>query len=228
MWSAFLNPPFLTNEIVSIGENGHITLRLSNYAIPSDDGPEIGVFTNAGLVETDFPNGQAAPTIDPNDDSTSFGMDPAVVEVSEDGVNFFALNNGQEILFDIPSNGYTDAVSPFDDSPGTMESDPTKPFLEELSSFEGLRYSEMLSLLGGAAGGKWLDISDSGLDRVGFIRFRVDDDGDEDTGLNFELDAIAVSSSATGALVPEPHSLWLITTLGGLITYERPRRAWSR
>src|SRR5215216_4313944 len=28
------NPPFRSNEIVSVGEGGQLTLRLSNYAIP--------------------------------------------------------------------------------------------------------------------------------------------------------------------------------------------------
>ncbi len=212
------NPPFLTDQIVSIGENGHVTLRLSHYAIPADNGPEIGVFTNAGLVETDFPNGQAAETILPNDGVTSFGMDQAVVEVSENGTHFVTLNGGLPILFDIPTNGFTDTVSPFDTMPGSVKSDPFKPFLGRLSEFNGLNYGQMLSLLDSSAGGTWLDISETGLSRVGFIRFSIGDDGDSDLRLNFELDAVAVAGSATGAIVPEPEGFWLVTLGGAMIT----------
>ena len=53
------NPPFGQNEIVSVGEGGHIMLRLSHYAIPQAAGPEIGVFENVGLIDINYPNGQA-------------------------------------------------------------------------------------------------------------------------------------------------------------------------
>src|SRR5262245_40402166 len=55
------NPSFGTNELVSVGEGGHLTLRLSRYAIPQPPaaGPEIGIFENVGLSDTSFPNGVA-------------------------------------------------------------------------------------------------------------------------------------------------------------------------
>ena len=57
-----------------------------------------------------------------------------------------------------------------------MPSDFQKPFTGNLSSFNGLRYfdaanPDMLDLLAGSGGGKWLDISGTGLAQVGFIRF---------------------------------------------------------
>ena len=69
--------PFLSSEVVSVGEGGQITLQLSHYAIPQAAGPEIGVFENIGIIDTDYPNGHAgSPT-------ATFGpLDSAVVEVT--------------------------------------------------------------------------------------------------------------------------------------------------
>ena len=219
------NPPFGTNEIVSIGEGGHITLRLTHFVVIDDSGPEIGVFTNAGLVEKDFPNGQAAQEIFPNDDDTSFGIDAAYVEVSEDGLTFVPLNGGESILFDIPTNGYTDVTNPFDTTPGLSPSDFSKPWVGGLTDFNGLDYAAMRTLLDGSAGGKWLDLSDTELDQVGFIRFSVMDDGDEDTGLNFELDAVSIAGGFLGGPVPEPASSCALVTIGGLLMIRRKRGA---
>jgi hypothetical protein len=202
------NPPFMTNEIVSIGEGGHLTLRLSNYIVPQAAGPELGVFANVGLADSDFPNGFFdAPY-------TVFGVDSALVDVSEFGTTWIELG---EFVFDIPANGYADAATAFDDTPGSVETDFGKPFEGGLADFQDRRLadnggSSILDLLDGSGGGNWLDISAAGLDRVGFIRFRIADDGDMGTGLNFELDAVSIATAALGGqTVPEP-AAWLLLT----------------
>jgi hypothetical protein len=196
------NPPFGTNEIVSVGEGGHIVLRLSHYAIPQPAGPEIGVFENVGLVDLNYPNGQAGSP------AGTFGpLDSATVEVSEDGDEWVSLG---DITFDVPTNGYTDLADPYWSKPGGVPSDFQKPFLGSLSSFDGLRYSDasgpdILEALSGSGGGTWLDISAAGLTQVGFIRFTLDNDLDANTSLNFELDAVSIASGAVGSpIVPEP------------------------
>src|SRR6185503_2233242 len=68
------------------GEGGHLTLRLSNYAIPNASGPEIGIFENVGLIDDDYPNGI---TTGP---AGKFGTDNALVEVSADGISWRGLN----------------------------------------------------------------------------------------------------------------------------------------
>ena len=222
------NPPFSTDELVSIGEGGHITLRLARFAMVGDSGLHIGVFTNAGLVETDFPHGQAADELVANDGGVStFGMDAASVEVSEDGVHFIALNNGEPILFDIPTNGYTDVTNPFDTEPGSSLTDPSKPWSGGLSAFDGLNYAAIVTLLDGSAGGKWLDLSGTGLDQVGYIRFSVADDGDDETRLNFEIDAVSVAQGFLGAPVPLPTSSFLFIGAGGLMMIQTKRGARS-
>jgi hypothetical protein len=216
------NPPFRPNEIVSIGEGGQLTLRLSNYAIPQSGGAlEIGVFEAVGIADTNFPNGQAGSP------ATAFGPDRAVVEVSADGTGWINLGN---LLFDTPTNGYTDLTNPYSSTAGSALSDFQQPFAGNLTSFSGLRYSDpanfdMLDLLAGSGGGTWLDISGTGLPQVGYIRFSVLDDGNPSINQNFELDAVSISHAALGgATVPEPAAaiLAIIALCSGLAL--RPQR----
>jgi hypothetical protein len=202
------NPPFGTNEIVSVGEGGQITLRLSNYAIPQPGAtPEIGVFENVGIGDANYPNGQAGTP------ATTFGSDIALVEVSPDGASWISLGN---LLFNLPANGYTDLPDPYSATAGSAPSDFQQPFTGTLSSFNGLRYSDptnfdMLDLLAGSGGGNWLDLSGTGLAQVGYIRFSVPDDGNPGTSKNFEVDGVSISHAAMGGpTVPEPASSLLI------------------
>ena len=55
--------------------------------------------------------------------------------------------------------------------------------------------------LAGSGGGKWLDISGTGLAQVGYIRFSVADDMNVESRLSFELDAVSISHGAVGRLV---------------------------
>jgi hypothetical protein len=205
------SPPFLTSEIVSVGEGGHITLRLSHYAIPQADAPEIGVFENLGLIDTNFPNGVAGSP------ATAFGIDTALIDVSTDGANWVSLGN---VAFDVPANGYTDVTDPFASVPGSVPSDFQLPFTGGLNSFSSLRYfdaggPDMLELLAGSGGGKWLDISGTGLAQVGFIRFSLADDMNATSGLNFEIDAVSIARAAMGtAVVPEPEAMRLLGFAG--------------
>jgi hypothetical protein len=128
--------------------------------------------------------------------------------VSADGQQWVPLG---DVAFDVPSNGYADATSPFALSPGNLPSDFQRPFTGDLSSFSGLRYFsanfDMQELLAGSGGGKWLDISATGLPQVGYIRFSVADDLNPDSKLNFELDAVSIARGAVGdTIIPEPRT----------------------
>ena len=221
------NPPFLTSEIVSVGEGGQLTLRLSHYAIPQAGGPEIGVFENVGLIDTGFPNGVAGTP------AATFGIDSALVDVSADGTNWVSLGN---VAFDIPANGYTDVTDPFASTAGSVPSDFQKPFTGNLNSFNGLRYfdaanPDMLDLLAGSGGGKWLDISGTGLAQVGFVRFSVADDFNATSRLNFELDAVSIAHAALGAaVVPEPATapVAMLTAVLSALVAARDRRLRRR
>jgi hypothetical protein len=218
------SPPFLNTEIVSVGVGGHLTLRLSNYALPQAVGPEIGVFENFGLVDVVFPNGQAG------NPAGGFGPpDSALVEVSENGTSWASLGN---VVFDVPANGYADLTDPYSATAGNVPSDFQQPFAGGLASFNGLKYfdaaaTDILDVLAGSGGGKWIDISGSGLAQVGFIRFSLPTGGSAGPTLNFEIDGVSVSHAALGGVVvPEPCSLlslWLAPI--GLSMARRRRRA---
>ncbi|MBN1854475.1 MAG: hypothetical protein JW829_17215 [Pirellulales bacterium] len=207
------NPPWGTDEIVSIGEGGSIALRLSHYVLPQVGVLDIGIFVNSGLIDvSSWPDliGQAS---DPA--MIFFGADSANVEVSEDGVVWSSLGN---MPMDIPTNGYSDLTDPYSAAAGTIPSDFQRPFTGTLGSFDGRKYfdadgTDILDVLAGSAGGTWLDLASTGLDRIGYIRFSVADDGDSDTSLNFELDAVTIAHGAAGAAtVPEPPA-WLLALL---------------
>ena len=85
--------------------------------------------------------------------------------------------------------------------------------------------SAMAIMLNGSGGGKWIDISSSGLPQVGYIRFSIADDGNSGTSLNFDLDAVSISHAALGdATVPEPATILLITALLPVVAVRRRLR----
>jgi hypothetical protein len=198
------NTPYKTNDILSIGETGHLTLRLSNYVIPQALGREIGVFTNVGLADDNYPNGKADAV------PTTFGVDSALVEVSENGTIWASLGS---VTFDIPANAYTDLTDPFSLTNGIVPTDSQKPFTGSLTDFAGKTYAgaspNILELLDGSAGGTWLDISSTGLAQVGFIRFTVPENAL--SRISLEVDAVSIASAALGApTVPEPATIFLL------------------
>ncbi len=210
------NPPYKTNDILSIGETGHLTLRLSNYVLPLVGSREIGVFTNVGLADADYPNGQA--DVGP----FTFGVDSALVEVSENGTIWASLGS---VTFDIPANAYTDLTNPFSLANGSAPADFQQPFAGSLSDFANKTYAgaspNILELLDGSAGGTWLDISAAGLAQVGYIRFTVPEN--LATNVSLELDAVSIARAALGApTVPEPATaLLLATALVGWVSQRR-------
>jgi hypothetical protein len=213
------NPPYKTSDLLSIGETGHLTLRLSNYVLPQAGSREIGVFTNVGLADADYPNGQA------DAGPFTFGFDSALVEVSENGTTWASLGN---VTFDIPANAYTDLTDPFSLTNGSAPADFQQPFAGSLSDFANKTYAgaspNILELLAGSAGGTWLDISAAGLAQVGFIRFTVPENLAANVSL--ELDAVSIAHGALGApTVPEPATaLLLAVALVGKVLLNRRAR----
>jgi hypothetical protein len=209
---SLFNPAFESQEVVSVGEGGHLTLRLENFVLVGL-GPDVGVVANAGLIDLDFPNGIAG------NPASAFGVDSAGVQVSADGDAWIDLG---VISFEMPASFYQDS-GPFDTTPGSLVSDFGAPFdpVGGLSAFDGLNHGQFIALLGGSGGGQWLDLSSTGLVKVGFIRFSVADDGNAQNDMNFEIDAVSVANGKVGGVAPEPAVTGLVLVLAVFVARRR-------
>lgn len=209
------NPADGLDEIVSIGEGGHLTLWLENFLVVGE-GPELGVFTHVGLAEADWEN----PSGTAGSPAVAFGVDPVTVEASADGQQWASLG---QVTMDRPTNFYADAASPYLASgEGLAAADFSQPFTSPLSDFSGKNWGQILTLLDGSAGGTWLDLSSTGLSQVKFVRFSVADDANSLTNLNFEVDSVSIAAGHIGAVAPEPVSAMLLLA-GGLAGLRRRR-----
>ncbi len=202
------NAPYSADDVVSIGLGGHITLQLANYALPLEDSPEIGVFTYQQFAQDNWPVGGT------HDPVILFrASQKTIVEVSEYGLSWMALNNGESMTFDIPPNAYQDVA-------GTIEADYGMPFTGVLSDFDNkLTVQDTIDVYSGSAGGTWFDISATGLDKVGYVRFSVAGDAAN----SFELEELSIANNALGLPVPEPSTIALVL-LGGLIMSRKNKR----
>ncbi len=208
------SPNFATTELARIGFGGELTLRLSNYVTVNytPGVREIGIWENVGLV---------AATGGATNPATVFGADSAVVSVSADGVNWFSLNSGQPILFTLPGNYYANATATNDPPPANpVLADFGQPFTGSLSDFDGKSFSDILTALNGSAGGTWLDLDETGLSQVGYIRF----DGVA-SGQTLEINGVGINGTLAGAAVPEPSAVhFLCLCASGIAGFYRLRR----
>ena len=196
------SPHYETTDLVGIGAGGQLTLQLQNYVKVQSGGFEIGVWSNVGLDDINYPSGTT--------DTTASTLSPpssAVVSVSADGTHWVTLNGGNPITFSVPGNYYTNA-GPYD---AAAPANPQfanfgQPFTGSLSSFNNEDYAQVLATLNGSAGGTWLDLDGTGLSQVGYIRFNGVASGDE-----LHLNGVGINSSLAGAqVVPEPASAGLL------------------
>jgi hypothetical protein len=179
--SAF-NPPFGTDEIVSIGAGGHLAVSFDT-PVTDDPGNPFGIdlliFGNAGFIDDSFPNSTVGGL---------FGDDGGVIEVSPDGITWFVIVDVRaDGLF--PTIGWLDA-GPYDTEPGTMPTDFTRPVDPSLlvDDFMGLTNTEVITLYGGSGGGAGVDIGAVGLSAICCVRI-VNADTPETP--NIEIDAFA-------------------------------------
>lgn len=211
---SIFSPPFGTDEIVSIGDGGSLTVQFSQ-PVPNDAsnpyGVDLIVFGNTGFIDADWPNGQIGTP------AGLFGADGGKIEVSADGISFYEIPN---VLANglFPTQGYLDS-GPFDGVPGSVPSNfrrPVDPSLT-LSDFDGLTYAQALALYDGSGGGVPIDLS-----------WAVDGDG---FAANLaSISFVRVSHSGAGSVeidafvaVPEPGAIALLA-FGAIVPLLRPRR----
>ena len=175
------NPPFGTDEIVSIGAGGHLEVRFDTPVTDDPANPfgiDLLIFGNAGFIDVAYPSGVAAGL---------FGDDGCIVEVSPDGVTWFEIAGAHgDGLY--PTLGYLDA-GPYDTEPGRVPSDFTRPVDPVLTTadFTGLDNAAILALYVGSGGGAGVDIGSVGLAAVCCVR--ITNPGDPAETPACEIDA---------------------------------------
>ncbi len=161
---SMFNPPFGTDEIVSIGAGGLLEVRFDTPVTDDPANPfgiDLLIFGNTGFIDVAYPAGVAGGL---------FGDDGGTVEVSADGITWFEIVGAHaDGLF--PTVGYLDA-GPYDGTPGAVTSDFTLPVDPAIATadFNGLDHGRILSLYAGAGGGAGIDLASAGLAEACCVR----------------------------------------------------------
>jgi hypothetical protein len=187
-------PPYLPGQIVSLGEGGSLTVRMSGPLQNSPGHPyglDFILYGNTSFFDAEWPNGRT----DAN--ATIFGDNPGSTEVwvSADGAQFYRLNPSLAPVLDglYPTDGAG--------SPGV----PVNPALGR-EAFQSQTLTQIRSLYGGSAGGTGFDLAWAqdangqpvSLAEAWFVRIDV-------LSGHAEIDAIAA--------VPEP-GVWALGLAG--------------
>jgi len=203
-----LNAPFRANEIVSIGRGGELVVRFNEPVVDHPANPfgvDLLVFGNAFFTGNFFSN--------PAGTASGVAAEGGLVEVSADGVNFFAVSGDADGLF--PTNGYADLTDPFATTPGAVPANfmlPVNPAFDPI----GKTYAEILAGYAGSGGGLGIDLAPTGLSSVSFVRITNPVAGQSVP----EIDAFA-----DVAAVPEPAASTTFLTAAALFAWQiRNRR----
>jgi hypothetical protein len=197
-----LYTPFRAFEIVTIGNEGHLTLKF-DHRVSDDQNNPYGIdFIVFGQAAQASATGQFWDNGNPEDITVggSIFAEPGIVAVSQDGNNWFYFSNGPYADDFAPTASYEwDEVA----DEWAQELDPTKPIDPNLtaSDMDGITLAEMIGMYDGSAGGtgfdlRWLDPSDyaalavepdTGRRWIQYVRI----DDDPDSSATTEIDAIS-------------------------------------
>jgi hypothetical protein len=200
------SPAYQGDEIVQIGEGGQLTVQLSNYAI-TGEGPEIGIFTNVGLIDSNYPNGSNTGV------ATSFGGGFANLSVSPDNINWIPLGTR---AFGVPSLYFTNAGPYETASPVASQlTDFGLPFPTKFGCFDAADWTATANCFLNpntntfSAGGDWFQMPGD-IASIAYVRLEIPDDNNPLTDNRLAIDTIAINNAAVGAPVPEPSTLLLV------------------
>ena len=161
------NPPWLAEEIVSIGSSGSLVVAFDEPVVNDPANPwgvDLIVFGNTGCIDNSYPDGIVGGL---------FSDDGGVIEVSADGKQWVAIT---ATLADglWPTRGYIDS-QPYDSVGGIQPSDFTMPVDPRLtlSDVMGLNNDEFMEYYRTSGGGTPIDLAETGLDEISFVRISV-------------------------------------------------------
>jgi hypothetical protein len=189
---------FTGNLLVQVGSGGELIVGFDHPVVDDPQNPfgiDLLVFGNAFFFNPDF-NGPAL--------ALDLFADAGDISVSQDAATWFPITSvSADGLF--PTQAYTDSSGPFEDD-GRTEADftlPVDPNIEWL----GKSFDEIVDLYAGSGGGAGVDIGETGLPWIEFVKVSVP----ADVVMLVEIDAFSDAS------VPEPNVLWLLgVSLTGL------------
>jgi hypothetical protein len=161
------NPAFSPNDIVIVGEGGSLTLHLSSN-VPTN-GVNLGVYVNDGYLDASVLH----TGLTDSGPSTFSAIPKAVVSVSQDGSNWYALSQ-QPLSFPVATNYYTDTAITNRFQPlGTQHASQSLPYLGTAQQLANSTYEQIKTTLNGSAGGNWLDLSGVPVPAVNYVKFDV-------------------------------------------------------
>jgi hypothetical protein len=184
VWPGVVSPfnaPWFANEIVSIGAGGHLVVAFDEPVQDDPSNPwgvDILIFGNTGCVDNSYPNGLVGGL---------FSDDGGLIEVSQDGKEWSLITTIEaDGLW--PTRGYLDS-QPYDSVAGSEPSTFTLPVDPRLTIDDvlNLNNDELMALYQNSGGGTPIDISETGLSEISFVRISVD----ESAKLTPEIDGFA-------------------------------------
>ena len=174
------HPCFSTNEIVSIGAGGQLTLSFDPPLRDQANNPfgiDFIVFGNSFFTDAAYPNGVVG----------ALAADGGTIQVSADGITWISIPN---VFADglCPTMGWVDGGA-YAATNGVIATDPNTPVdpTWTAASLSGKTYDELVGIYDGSAGGAGVDLASVGLTQAIAVRIIVP------TGIhpNVEIDAVA-------------------------------------
>ncbi|MEO1497616.1 MAG: hypothetical protein AAFV43_10740 [Planctomycetota bacterium] len=187
------NAPFGSDELVSIGEGGSLTVSFDEPIVDDPANPfgiDLLIFGNSFLGLGAFP-------ADGTTTATGVFSEGGSVSVSADGVTFVEII-GVEADGLFPTLGFTDVTDPFP-AAATQATDFTLP-VNPSATVVGLNTGELVALYNGSGGGAGVDLAVTGLTEISFVRI----DNPIGSGATPEIDGFA-----DVAPIPEP-AAWML------------------
>ena len=171
VWPGVVSPfnsPWLADEIVSIGAGGSLVVSFDE-AVHDDPanpwGIDFLIFGNTGCIDNAYPNGVVGGV---------FSDDGGLIEVSQNGVDWHIIST--KLADGIwPTRGYLDS-QPYDAVEGSVPSNFTLPVDPRLSLEDvmNLDNNGLMGLYKNSGGGTPIDIAETGLASIQFVRITVD------------------------------------------------------